>query len=123
MTFPQPAPGPDDPQQNRPAAGLGGADAAGFFKALFDLQFNHFVTPKIVKVVYLVGMVLIGLSVLGMLPLAFLMMQEQAFVGLLFLLAIPLLAIIYLAFFRMTLEFYYALVRLSEDVHHGRGRL
>lgn len=129
MTYP-PQPDPAQPQQPPgPPSTTGGAgtDAAGFFKALFDLQFNHFVTPKIVKVVYLVGMVLIGLSVLGMLPMAFGMMASDipgsGLLGLPFLVAIPLIAIIYLAFFRMMLEMYYAVVRLSEDVHHGRGRV
>ncbi|MFX0539231.1 DUF4282 domain-containing protein [Ornithinimicrobium sp. Y1847] len=89
-----------------------------FFQALFDFEFNHFVTPKLVRVVYVVGMVLIGLLTLGMLVYAIEMMRFSSIMGLLWLIATPLLAIIYLAFFRMMLELYYAVVRLSEDVHH-----
>lgn len=43
--------------------------------------------------------------------------------GMVQLIGAPLLGIFYLAFFRMSLELYYAVIRLSEDVHHGRGRL
>ena len=98
----------------------------GFFRALFDLSFNHFVTPKIVKVVYVVGLVLIGLLTLVVFFSAFRHFGDgfgaSPLLGVVQLLAAPLLGIFYLAFFRMSLELYYAVIRLSEDVHHGPSR-
>lgn len=99
---------------------------ASFFKALFDINFNTFVTPKIVKVVYVIGMVLIGLTTLGMVLSAFTQFTggygTNPMFGLLLLVAAPLVGVIYLALFRMSLELYYAVIRLSEDVHNGPSR-
>lgn len=121
---PNPNPGPG------PGPGGGGsslsASGSGLIKALFDFNFDTFITPKIVKIVYMVATVLVGLTVVGMIFSAFGMMADGGFlvfVGLIFLLAAPVLGLIYLAFIRMSLELYYALIRLSEDVHHGRGRV
>lgn len=110
-----------------PEPATGTPDAAGFFKALFDLNFNHFVTPKIVKIVYVVGLVLIGLLTLVVFLTSFRHFGggfgASPLLGLVQLLAAPLIGIIYLALFRMSLELYYAVIRLSEDVHHGRSQL
>lgn len=121
-TYPnQPGPTPQPAPQNPTTS------AGGFFKALFDLSFNHFVTPTIVKIVYLVGLVLIGLFTLVMFFSAFSQFGggfgKSPFLGLVMLVGAPLLGVFYLAFFRMSLELYYAVIRLSEDVHHGRGRV
>lgn len=114
-------PNPDSPH---PQAG---SRDAGFLKALFDFSFTHFVTPKIVKVVYVVGLVLIALLTLVVFLTAFRHFGDgfgaSPLLGLVQLVAAPLLGIVYLAFFRMSLELYYAVIRLSEDVHHGRNRL
>lgn len=119
-----PNPGPD------PGPGGGGSSlstsGSGLIKALFDFNFDTFITPKIVKIVYMVATALVGLAVLSMVFTAFRMMAEggfAVFIGLLFLLAAPVLGLFYLAIVRMSLELYYALIRLSEDVHHGRGRV
>jgi Domain of unknown function (DUF4282) len=37
----------------------------GFFARLFDFSFEEFITPSIIKVLFLIAMVVIGLSVLG----------------------------------------------------------
>lgn len=118
---------PDQPgaaPQPRPSSPSG---VGGFFRALFDLSFDTFVTPMIVKIVYVVGMVLIGLVTLYLFLTAFQHFDGGPFssplLGLVQLLGAPLLGIFYLAFFRMSLELYYAVIRLSEDVHHGRDRL
>lgn len=115
---------PGQPAQPDPAPS---ASSSGFFKALFDFNFNHFVTPTIVKVVYIVGLVIIGLITLVLFFTAFRQFSgdfgTSPILGLLQLIGAPLLGIFYLAFFRMSLELYYAIIRMSEDVHHGRGRV
>jgi hypothetical protein len=73
-------PPPSDPYGQPPAPGTP-PPSKGFFGALFDFSFEHFVTPMIVKVVYLLGILL------------------------------------YLCLIRMTLEFYLAVTRMSQDIH------
>ncbi|HSO69511.1 MAG TPA: DUF4282 domain-containing protein, partial [Arachnia sp.] len=56
-----PPPGP----QPWPAPGTAtnvGASAKGFLAALFDFNFDTFITPKIIKAVYIVVTVIIGLT-------------------------------------------------------------
>lgn len=87
----------------------------GFFAALFDFSFTHFVTPKIVKIVYVLATIGLALGFLFFLVTA--VASGQPAFALFVLLVGPVIAIIYLAFIRMTLEFYLALVRMSEDIH------
>ncbi|MDO5502854.1 MAG: DUF4282 domain-containing protein, partial [Actinomycetia bacterium] len=104
-----------------PGFGTSPQDAAkGFFGALFDFGFNHFVTPKIVKIVYILLTVLTVLSAIFSLVGA--LASGEAGMIIIGLFIIPLVAIMFLALIRMSLEMYYAVIRLSEDVHHGRGR-
>lgn len=118
------------PDPNRPGPGGRGSglstSSTGLLKALFDFNFDTFITPKIVKIVYVIATALVGLATLGMILSAFAVMTDGGFsvlLGLIFLVAAPILGLIYLAFIRMSLELYYAVIRLSEDVHHGPGRI
>ena len=82
-------------------------------KQLFDFNFDSFVTPKIVKIVYI--LITVGLAVLylGMVVAAF--SSESAALGILVLLVIgPLVTIIYLALARMGLESLLATIRTAE---------
>ncbi|MFF5794191.1 DUF4282 domain-containing protein [Paeniglutamicibacter sp. NPDC012692] len=82
-------------------------------KRLFDFNFDSFVTPKIVKIVYI--LITVGLAVLylGMVVAAF--SSESAALGILVLLVIgPLVTIIYLALARMGLESLLATIRTAE---------
>jgi hypothetical protein len=95
--------------------GPGAPAAKGFFSALFDFSFSSFITPMIVKAVYVLALVALGLAWLLFLVVAF----SRNPVGGLFVLVIgPVIVLIYLAFIRMTLEFYLAIVRMSQDIHH-----
>lgn len=117
---------PSDPNRPGPAGSSLNSSSTGLIKALFDFNFDTFITPKIVKIVYMVATVLVAVGTLGMIFTAFGLMADGGFaviLGLLFLLAAPILGLVYLAFVRMSLELYYAVIRLSEDVHHGRGRI
>jgi hypothetical protein len=91
----QPQPGQSG-QPGRPTGGgQASGEAKGFFAALFDFRFHTLITPKIIKFVYA------AMVVIGVLALIF---------G-------PILLIVWLAFIRMTLELYFAVVRMSDDVH------
>ncbi|MCK0113895.1 DUF4282 domain-containing protein [Ornithinimicrobium sp. F0845] len=121
-----PSPQYGTPQQQPPGGqwqsnqqGSGGAeaiDAKGFFSALLDWRFHTLITPKIVSIVYLIGMVLIGLMWLVSLISGF---TTEPLVGLFVLIIGPVIGLIYLAFWRMTLEFYFAVVRMSDDIHRS----
>ncbi len=111
-----PAP-PSGPPQG-PMGSYGQQDGKGFFGALFDFSFNSFVTPKIVKFVYVLATIAIGLFVLVFVVASFASDSPAAGVVVLFL--APIVGLIYLAFIRMGLEFCYALVRMSDDIHSRR---
>jgi len=99
----QPAPPPGNPPS-----------AKGFFGALFDFSFEHFVTPMIVKVVYVLAMIALGLGFLVFLVAAF---TQDTASGLFVLIVGPIGLLLYLCLIRMTLEFYLAITRMSQDIH------
>lgn len=121
---PQGPPPQGPPPQGPPPGGYGtypapessgpGGSNTGFFAALFDFSFNSFVTPKIVKFVYVLATVVLGLLFLVYLVIAF---SADTTFGVVVLILGPIVTLIYLAFIRMTLEIYYAVVRMSEDIH------
>lgn len=104
------APDPGWQQQMAPQGG-------SFFGALFDFSFNRFITPSIIKVLYILGLVAIVLGYLVALIGGF---TASTVLGVVILIFGPVLALLYLALWRVTLEFYYAVVRMSEDIHHRR---
>ena len=120
-------PPPSDPYGQPPqppeGGGYGGGYGApgsqppskGFFGALFDFSFDHFVTPMIVKVVYILSIIALGLVWLMFLAASF---QTSAGAGLVVLLLGPVAMLLYLCLIRMTLEFYLAVTRMSQEIHH-----
>jgi hypothetical protein len=107
-------PGGYGPPPGAPVPGPQG-QAGGAFAALFDFDFKTFATPVVVKILYVVGMVLIGLYYIGALIFGF--AQGGVGLGLLILVVGAIAALFVLIMFRVTLEFYYAVVRMSEDIH------
>jgi len=91
-----------------------------FFAALFDFSFSTFVTPKIIKIVYIILTVIIGLGLLFFLLTSLISGDALAIIGALII--GPIVALFYLAIMRMSLEMYYAVIRLSEDVHQRLPR-
>lgn len=90
-----------------------------FLAALFDWRFHTLITPKVVSWVYLAGIIL---SVIYWLVLLIGAFATEPVLGVLVLLIGPVVLIVSLALFRMTLEFYFALVRMSDDIHRGALR-
>jgi hypothetical protein len=87
----------------------------GFLGALFDLSFTTFVTPMIIKVVYVIGLVLIGLGTLFFAVSGF--FGDSPGLGIVTLVLAPVVGLLYLCFFRMMCEFYLAITRMSEDIN------
>lgn len=112
-------PPPSDPYGQTGPLSPGGPPGAtstkGFFGALFDFSFEHFVTPMIVKVVYILAIVGLGIAWLVFLATSF---SQSAGAGVAVLILGPIAIVLYLCLIRMTLEFYLAVTRMSQDIHH-----
>lgn len=116
--YPSAPPPEPEPSGNQPSGQAGDRlvnESAGFFRALFDFGFHHFVTPKIVRFVYILATIGLGLLYLGLVISGFASDEPAAGVAVLFVGAIGF--IVYLALIRMTLELYLSIVRMSEDIH------
>jgi hypothetical protein len=109
---PYPPPSGGEPQGPRDR---GGRRPGNFLTALFDFGFNTFVTPMVVKFVYVLGAIAIALGWLFVVIAGF--AGEQPGLGVVALLFGWIPALLYLAVFRMTLEFYYSVVRMSQDIN------
>jgi len=95
-------------------------DSKGFFGALFDFSFNTFVTPKIVKFVYVLATILLVITYLVFVITGF--AGDNPAIGIAFLLLGWIPFLFYLALIRMTLEFYYSIVRMSQDINERLPR-
>lgn len=93
------------------AGGAGGDNpVGGFFTALADLTFRRYVTPYIVKFVYLLAIALGVIWWLVALTLGFI---QEPLVGVLVLFLGPVALVLWIALLRMTLEFYHAVTTMS----------
>jgi hypothetical protein len=88
--------------------------SSGFFPALFDFSFNSFVTPKIVRFVYVLATIW---AVVMYVIVVISWFTQSVTSGIIALVFGPLIAIIWLAVVRIGLEFGISVVRMSEDVH------
>lgn len=108
-------------QQQPPPAGMTSQMSTGErggFAALFDFSFASFATPSLIRLLYIVGTVLIGLGYLGYVIAAFSTLGSAA--GLITLVFGAVVALFMVAMLRLSLEFYFAVVRMSEDIHNRR---
>ena len=101
------------PQPNPPVT-------KGFFSSLFDISFDTFVTPKVIRVLYLLIIIVTVLSAFVYIVLAF---KASPGLGLLTLFVLaPLFTIIWLAIWRIILEAFMVIFRIAEDVRSMRNR-
>ena len=106
---------PSAAPQPEPAAPV--PTAQSFFASLFDVRFSRYVTPSVVTVLYVLGMVAISLAYISYVILAF---NNSIGLGLFTLIVGLVFALLALVWLRVTLEFYLALVRLSGDFRDWR---
>jgi hypothetical protein len=84
----------------------------GFLASLFDLSFSNLITTKVIKVIYLLSMILIGLFALAVVVAAF---ADSVGAGLFVLLIVaPFISLLYLIYTRVVLEVIIALFRIME---------
>jgi Domain of unknown function (DUF4282) len=92
----------------------------GFLGALFDFGFTSFVTPKVIKVLYVLIMIGTVASALVFTIMAF---KVSAVFGLLTLIiGDPLFILVVMAIYRIILEFFVVVFRVAEDVRALRER-
>jgi hypothetical protein len=96
------------------------AEPKGFLGALFDFSFTSFVTPKVVKVLYILIVVVVGLSAVGF---ALSVLATNVGLGLIVLLVgAPLYFLVVTALYRITLEFFMVIYRMAQDIRAIRER-
>jgi hypothetical protein len=96
------------------------ADSKGFLGALFDFGFQSFVTPQVIKVLYVLIMIGTVVSALVFTIIAFKASLTFGVVTLLF--GDPLFILIVLAIYRIILEFFVVIFRISDDIGALRER-
>lgn len=88
------------------------ASRKGFFAKLFDLSFSEFIAIQIAGVLYGIGILFIGLFALGIL---FAGLQGGALPAIGALIFAPLVFVLNIIFFRITLEAFIASIRTAEN--------
>ena len=86
-----------------------------FFSTLFDFSFSEFVTTKIIKVIYGIGVLFAGIVAIAFIVKGF---NASAFLGILALIVSPVVFIIYIILIRVWLEVVIVLFKISEDVQN-----
>ncbi|HME65605.1 MAG TPA: DUF4282 domain-containing protein, partial [Streptosporangiaceae bacterium] len=114
------------PDAERPATAITdsasrqAADTRGFLGALFDFGFTSFVTPKVIKVLYMLIVIGTVVSALVFTIVAFKASTVFGFLTLVF--GDPLFILIVLAIYRIILEFFVVTFRVAEDIRALRER-
>jgi Domain of unknown function (DUF4282) len=84
----------------------------GFLASLFDVSFSSLITTRVIKVLYILSMVVIGLTALGLVGAAF---ANSVAAGLFVLVIVaPLIGLLYLIYVRVLLEIVIAVFRIME---------
>lgn len=81
----------------------------GFISSLFDFSFSEFITPKIVSVLYMIGVISAGISTIAMIFFSFF---RDGTTGLFAILLSPLLFFLYVIVLRLWLEIIIVLFKI-----------
>lgn len=84
----------------------------GFFGALFDLSFSEFVTTRVIKVLYVLGIILAILVALGFIVSGF---TQSVGLGIVFVILSPLIFLLYTILTRIWLEIVIVVFRIAEN--------
>lgn len=91
---------------------ISGVTHPGFFAGLFDFSFSKFITTKVLGVLY--GLITVAI-VVGYIIAVIVGFQANIGLGFVALIFGPILALVYLIFARITLEFYAAAIRTASN--------
>jgi hypothetical protein len=87
----------------------------GFFGKLFDLSFKDFVTPKIIKILFVIAMVVSCIAGLGIIGMGF---SSGALAGVASIIVAPIAVVLYIIIARVWLELVLVIFSIEE---HTRG--
>lgn len=90
-------------------------DPHSFMSKLFDFSFKEFISLQIVRYLYILGIVISGISALGMVVAGFSSMQYAFLPGLGKVLFSPLFFLVSVIFIRLVLEALVATFRIAEN--------
>jgi len=85
---------------------------SSLFASLFDMSFSEFVTIRLIKVLYILGMLGAGVIGLGLIVSGF---SNGAGTGLLFLFLSPIVVLLYILALRIWLELIIVVFRIAEN--------
>lgn len=83
----------------------------GFIESLFDFSFSNFITTKIVRLLYIVGVIVAGIYAIFFIATGF---NMGAWVGIFFLLLSPIIFLVFVALARIYLEVIIVIFRIAE---------
>ena len=89
------------------------------FSAMTDLSFKKFVTVGVIKLLYMIGIVLIGIAVIAMIVMSF---AGGAAAGILTLIFSPIIFFLWVLFLRIYLEIIIVLFRIAQNTSIMAGR-
>ena len=87
----------------------------GFFGKLFDLSFKDFITPKIIKILFVIAIIISGLAGLGIIGAGF---SRGALGGIAAIIIAPIAVVLYIIMARVWLELVLVIFSIEE---HTRG--
>jgi uncharacterized membrane protein len=93
------------------SANLPPSSPGGFFESLMDTRFDHLITPKLIRFLYIVGMIVLALGTIAVIISAF---TNSAGSGILALILAPIGALIYLIVIRLWLELIIVAFKIRE---------
>jgi len=88
------------------------AKSRGFFARLFDFSFQEFITPSIIKVLFIISLVVIGLSVLGAIITGF---MAGAGTGVFTIIGGLIFGFLMILYVRVLLELFIVFFRIHDD--------
>jgi hypothetical protein len=88
----------------------------GFFASLFDINFSSLIIARIIKVVYVIAIILVGLGAIGEIITA--LASKRADVIILAIIFVPIVSLFSLIWIRILLELVIIIFRIGEDVRH-----
>ena len=90
--------------------------SSGFFASLLDLSFNNFVTTKVIRVLYVLALVLIGLfAVFSLIGALYTMVSKSFIDGVFWLVLTPVLAAVNMLLARIYTELIIVFFRVAEN--------
>lgn len=122
---PPPPPPPSPPPPGGPSPGWvpgGPPTSRGFLSRLFDTSFTEFITPGVVRVLYVLAMVLAGLYAVFFLVAGLAALADGNGGGLVLIVVSPVAFLLMVIYARVALEVVLALFRIAENTEHLRGR-